>query len=211
MWWLYNGASKSSVKDDGGFKVKTTRDGVQIMAKRLTDLLPLMQRIGEYLKKRSQIAFLNQAYGNKKWPARKTPSIMGIVQDLTQGPDVSVARFNERPALVDSGNLRRSIRYAAGRKTVTLYSTAEYANLMQQGGPSSLPVTASVKANLATFLRSNRDLRPRLGFLFNRTSVSVIVPPRPFLGNYKEAKPQIEELALNFLRSDEGEALLDDQ
>lgn len=202
MWWL--GRQTNSA---GEWKIRTLRDGVQVLAKQFDDLGPLMTLIGEHLKLVSQVAFLNQSFDGKKWPERagsaRRPSILGAVADLTHGASISASHFTGRPALVNTGALRASIRYLPGVKTVRVISTepTEKVTTMNDGGTASLPVTATVKNNLATLLRGHPELRPGLGFLFRRTEVLTEVPARRFLGVAAKSKAKIEELTRNYLEA----------
>lgn len=191
---------------ESDFKIKKLRDGVQVLAKQFDDLSPLMERIGQYLVRVCQVAFLNQSFDGERWPARSAPGILGIVQDLTDSPEVRESRFTDRPALVQSGALRRSIRALPGTKTVRITSSLPYAALHQHGGSSSLPVTQAVRQNLATFLRSRPNLRPKLGFLFRAAAVSAEVPARPFLGVPESSRPKLQEIARDWFEQRAREA-----
>lgn len=184
---------------DSDFKVRVLRDGVQVLAKSLDDCSTLMERVGQYLAQASRAAFTNQSFDGVAWPPRHAseshPSVLTAVQDLTDGPHLSDAAFRPRPALKNSGALSRSIRaVVTGPKTVRLVSDRPYAQLMHAGGPSSLPVTESVKTNLATLLRGSPNLRPALGFLFRVDEVHAEIPARPFLGVAESSRARVAEL-----------------
>lgn len=223
MWWLSKatdaarrffgggGSSSSNPKPaDSGFVIKPLHDGLEVVTKQFDDLTPLMQQIGTYLCQVSRVAFANQRWDGKKWLTRKAsslrPSIMGVVADLENGPEIHPNRFKDTPALVVTGNLRRSIRSEASKTSVRVFSTASYANKHNQGGSDSLPVTAAVKANLASLLKTNPALRPALGFLFNASTVSVNIPARPFLGVPQSSMPKINEMAAKFMQQKAEEA-----
>jgi phage gpG-like protein len=205
MNWLTSLLYRIAGRGESNVKVRVLHDGVQLLAKGQDDLSPLMEQIGRYLQQVSRISFLNQSFDGKKWAPRRgsanRPSILGAVQDLTDGPEIAASRFTDRPALVNTGNLRRSIRCLVNPKTVRITSTAPYAQLQNDGGTASLPVTQAVRSNLATLLRSQKQLRPALGFLFRRESVSATIPARPFLGVPSNAKAKIEAMAQEYLQS----------
>lgn len=179
--------------------------GVQILKKHSGDLSGALDRVGQYLVRLAQSAFANQRHGGIPWAPRGVPSILGVVQDLESGPAVRAERFQPRPALVVTGNLRRSL-YAAkgGPKTVYLRSTADYARLMNDGGVSSRSVTKTVRDNLKEFLRANKGLRGALGFLFRRDEVHSEVIARDFLSIPDSSKPKIQAMIRAHL--DEGRA-----
>lgn len=173
---------------------------LQILKRSTKDMTPILDRIGKYLVRVSQVAFANQRFGGRPWAPRSVPNIMGVVTDLARGPSVQANRFEPRPALVDTGALRRSILYSiVGPKTVQVASSAPYAKLQNEGGKSSLPVTRVVKKNLASLLRGRKDLRPALGFLFRKRTVSVNVRPRPFLGVPEGSREKIGDLIERYL------------
>lgn len=198
MWWLSRQTNSA-----GDWNVRILRDGVQALATKFNDLQPLMEMIGRYLRSASQIAFLNQSFDGKKWPARSGspghPSILGAVADLEKGPEIKDSRFTDRPALVDTGALRRSITYIAGKKTVRLTSHLPYAQLMNDGGPASLPVTVTVKNNLKALLKAEPGLRSSLGFLFGREEVHAEIPERKFLGVAESSRDKIKEMMQDYL------------
>lgn len=194
MWWLSRATSVN-----GDWEVKILKDGIMVVGGRVQDLSPLMRNIATYLKSLSRVAFLNQSFGGHKWPARTTPSILGIVADLANGPDVHEARFKDRPALVDTGRLRSSFNAVTSARSVQIVSRAPYAKLMNDGGLASLPVTQAVKGNLKTLLKSDPSLRPALGFLFRRDEVHAEIPPRPFIGVTDNARGKINKMLLDYL------------
>lgn len=175
---------------------------VQLASRNAEKLTPLLERIGSYLVKVSQVAFANQRFDGKQWPARSLPNYAGIVRDLNQG------QFNEdrltkaRPALVDTGNLRRSIYYRLiSNKTVGVASSAPYAALHQEGGTDVIPISDAAKSNLAQLLSSFPKLRPTLGFLFRRNELTVNVPQRKFLGVPDASRSKIRDLIDKHLKA----------
>jgi phage gpG-like protein len=206
-WWT--GKDTSIYRSGGGearndFSVRTLRDGVQALSKQFEDLTPLMEELGRFLDAKVLVTFISQTFNGRRWPARQgsasKPSILGVVADLTEGPEVHANRFKDRPALVDTGTLRRSIRFTTSRNSVHLRSTMPYADRAEKGWHARLPITQAVRGNLATLLRGNPSLRPALGFLFRRPSVDADVPPRPFIGVQDKDKAKINEMVRDYLQ-----------
>lgn len=194
MWLLHTPPQEKPNE----WKIRPVKDGVQFIAKNFKDLSPLMERVGQYLKSVSLVAFANQRFDKKEWPARKTPSIMGIVEDLSRGPYVSDERFKSRKALVNTGNLRRSLSIVVSPKTVRITSNMPYATLHNEGGLNILPITATTRRNLSTFLKSHPSLRSSLGFLFRKWEVEANIPQRQFMGMPESSRPKIEEIAKKY-------------
>ena len=174
---------------------------VQILKKNARNVEPLLNRIGRYLTQVSRVAFANQRFDGERWPPRSLPNIAGIVRDLEEGEFNSDRMTKATPALVDTGALRRSIRYRlTGPKTVGIYSTERYAGLHNNGGTNAIPVTDEVKSNLKILLKALPQLRKSLGFLFRRTSLSVTVPARRFLGVPDASRERIQEMTDEFFQ-----------
>ena len=97
-------------------------------------------------------------------------------------------RFEPRPAGMDTGSLRRSMSFRATPLPkgglVEVGSVLPYAGRVQFGGESRQPITATIKANMAKFLRSKqgRGFRPKLGPLFRRETLITKAGARPFIG-----------------------------
>lgn len=177
---------------------------------------PLLKKIGLLLTASTEKAFLDQALGEHRWPARYPNqsgaklNIAGAIMDLGSGPSIKAHRFNDRPALSDTGNLRRSfasenaISYP-GKFTVQVGTVFPYASIHQTGGESTLSVSSTVRANLKEYLGKKRKgkkqkaqksiVQERMGFLLNRTlgitEMSISVNRRPFLGVTPQVKDQI--------------------
>jgi phage gpG-like protein len=153
-----------------------------------------MRAAGALLVGKAQRSFRAQRRGRVQWPERGAPNVAGILSDMNAGREPPSRRFEARPALIDTGNLRRSIHFiVSGPDRITLIASATYASQHERGGTSTQPVTRAAIRNLTDFLRRRRDLRPRLGFLFNlyRTGqpLRTNIPRRPFL------MPTAEDLA----------------
>lgn len=179
---------------------------LQLLHLRLKDTLPLLQRVGRYLVRMNQVGFHNQAFGGRapKWAPRAVPDIAGVIAELSKGASIDESRFRSRPALVYTGRLRRSIAFMpSGKKTVELYvadtTAATYGARMESGAPTTIPVTQTVRNNLAIYLRSHPHRRSQLGFLFRKRQVTIAPIPRKFLGIPEFTKPTIKLIVRNFL------------
>jgi phage gpG-like protein len=143
----------------------------------------ILDAIGSYLAARSQRAFQDQSFNGEAWPARRVPNVMGIVADLNRGGPPRSRRFDDRPALTDTGNLRRSITWEVRGDSVLVGTTVEYASAHQAGGPTQpIRLTPTGRRGLALFLRREPELREDLGWLFAREVATANVPARPFVG-----------------------------
>lgn len=121
------------------------------------------------LKAQSQDCFKRQAFGEIKWPARypsqRSPklNVAGAVQDLAKKPRIKAHRFQDRPALIDTGILRRDItsviKPASTGDYVQLGVSKTYAKVHQQGGETRAPITQTIRDNLKIFLKSLRTKR----------------------------------------------------
>ena len=93
---------------------------VDEMIAKIKNLEPVLKTIGKEMEIESHRAFLNteQKFGSFDWPPRyggipfpAKINYAGALQDLTDGPRVKDRRFDDRPALRDSGLLGRSINF----------------------------------------------------------------------------------------------------
>ena len=163
-----------------------------------------LKQIGVMLRAESQGAFKAQAYGGKAWDARAGKiNVYGIIADFAAGkrkpPD---RRFDDRPALTDTGALKRSIAWeVVGSDTVQVGSNLPYGAVHQHGGAvESKTITADVQDRLAAWLLTKDDdtMIRKLGWLLHKrmtgTKLKGTVPARPFLGITKQGKDDIEEI-----------------
>ncbi len=80
--------------------------------KLLANPKPILKQIGAVMLSESQDAFRNQGFEGSKWPARQSPNVFGIIADFHMGRRKPPARrFQDRPALMDTGRLRGSISF----------------------------------------------------------------------------------------------------
>lgn len=157
---------------------------VEVLSDTLGDLTPVMDSLGALLTARSQASFRTQGKRGRPWPPRLTPNVPGIIRDLNSGGSPKARRFQPRPALVDTGTLRRSITWevsGSGRE-VTVGTNVPYAKLHNEGGDSTSTLTSQGRQRLAAWLRRDPTNRVHgLGFLFSQPSVTVAVRKRAFL------------------------------
>lgn len=170
--------------------------------RRLDDPRDPLETIGVILTRGSQQAFDRQAFGSKPWPARYfgrgTPfvNVAGLLQDLGEAPRVKSRRFEKRPALSDTGQLRNTITWNVNGDEVEYGSPRDYAKTHQQGGESSVPITPTTIKNLAKWLRTSQGVpfQKRLGYLFQAgDSYDFKVIRRPFLGITDEGERDIRD------------------
>ena len=154
----------------------------------------VLKQIGAFLLGRAQAAFTDQRFDGKAWaeryPRQRPPrlNVAGAIQDFARTSRLKKRRFEPRPAGMDTGSLRRSMSFRATPLPkgglVEVGSVLPYAGRVQFGGESRQPITATIKANMAKFLRSKqgRGFRPKLGPLFRRETLITKAGARPFIG-----------------------------
>lgn len=158
-------------------------DRVRAIGKSIDQTAPALRAVGALLVLQAQRAFREQRKGGIRWRPRAVPNVAGIVADLARGANPPSRRFTPRPALVDTGSLRRSITFRVVGNTVEAGSNLSYASLQQEGGTSTLPVTDRVRKGVTKLIRQKPQLAEALGFLLNpkTTQLRVRVPARPFV------------------------------
>lgn len=170
--------------------------------RRLDDPREPLETIGVTLVRQSQNAFDKQALGTHKWPARYrgrgTPfiNVAGALTDLQSAPRVKSRRFDKRPALQNSGQLRNSLTWNVNGDEVVYGSPRDYAKTHQEGGQSSIAITPRAIKNLAKWLKTaqGKTYRSRMGFLFQAgDSYDFTVNKRPFLGITEQSDRDISE------------------
>ena len=163
-------------------------NNMKVIEKNTKEPQKVMKQVGEFLRSKMAESFGNQSRGSFKWRPRHVPNIMGILSDLEHGSTVKGRRFEERPALKDTGDLSRSLGMGAhnieypSKVKVEVGSPMEYAGTMNAGGEVKKPITETIRKNLNIFLKrkKNKDLRKKLGWLFSKKEYVTTVPARPF-------------------------------
>ena len=188
---------------------------VDEMIAKIKNLGPVLKTIGKEMEIESHRAFLNteQKFGDWIWPPRyggiPSPSKInyaGALQDLTDGPKVQNRRFNDRPALKDSGLLSKSIQHEVlGNSRVRVGVTgpaARYAGFHQWGSDEVGPSTQDIPSDAIDKLDAQIDdetneerldglhaLRARLAR--NGSVLTTQIQHRPFLGVTEEMQEKI--------------------
>jgi phage gpG-like protein len=161
------------------------------------DATAALTKVGALLVASSQRAFRDQAFNGVMWPPRLVPNIPGIVSDLNRGVTPPARRFQERPALVDTGNLRRSITFNVDSPTSVVVGTSvPYASVHQTGGQTVVQVNDQGRAGLAKLLGTarGRQFQAQLGAALNSEAIFRNVPSRPFVGLQKTDAAKIEQI-----------------
>ncbi len=174
-------------------------DGVDI------DFRTAMDRIGKYLREKARSRFRDQSFAGEEWDERAVPNIAGIISDFqergrTPG-GIPKRRFDPRPALIDTGELRKSIDYRVedDGTTVTVGTNLPYAQKMQEGGVSRFDIDQATGAKLkrlaTTAKVKNLDdaerVARRLESVAEMDTFEVEIPPRTFLGIDEEDEEEI--------------------
>lgn len=90
-----------------------------------------------------------------RYPSQDEPfvNIAGALMDLAKGPRIKPHRFENRPAVIDTGMLRRSLAPGGAVRITGTYSvevgtTVPYGSLQQFGGETDIPITKTQQDNL---------------------------------------------------------------
>lgn len=162
----------------------------------LIDFSESLSAIGVYLRERARSRFLEQEFGGQQWQERGVPNIAGIISDIQErgrtAANIPARRFDARPALIDTGTLRRSISYRIedDQLTVTVGSNLPYARKMQEGGESTFQIDARTRSELlklanSALVKSQPDaerIQRALVATANKDEVTVSNSRRTFIG-----------------------------
>ena len=108
---------------------------LQRIEKKLDDPVVALNKIGIFMVAESQRAFKDQSHGDASWDERAPVNIFGIIADFAQGKKKPAARrFETRPALINTGQLRRSIAHNVIGNAVEVGTNLDYAAVHQFGG-----------------------------------------------------------------------------
>ena len=159
-----------------------------------------LKGIGAMMVSESLSAFKNQKFGDKEWRPRAPINVYGIIGDFHGGArKPKQRRFQTRPALVDTGRLRKSIAFKIPTSnSVEVGSNVPYAGKHQKGGKTeSLPISEKVQTALNRWLkRQDKARNDALGFLLSPKmkgkTLKGRVPARPFVGITKQTVEDIE-------------------
>lgn len=182
----------------------TFRKGAKVarIQKNLDKPTRALKQVGVVMTSESQLAFRSQKFGRKAWDPRGKVNLFGIIADFHAGKKAPPARrFDQRPALKDTGRLAASITWAlAGKDVVEVGTNLPYANVHQVGGRvESKPLTTTVRRAFWRWLkRQGPDLKKQLGWVLNRKfkgeTLKSEVPKRPFVGVTKKTRDHIREI-----------------
>lgn len=163
----------------------------------------VLERIGAILEAGSQDAFLEQAFGDFRWPGRYPNqadphiNVAGALGDFAKGrSEPKSRRFDRRPALRDTGALLGSIRsQVVSDEVVEVGSTLPYAAMHQFGGTSSIPIDKATKQRIVKWLLkpAGEPHRGNLSPLLTKDTLDTEVVQRPFLGVTDEMETDIHD------------------
>lgn len=148
-----------------------------------------LKQIGFLMVAESQAAFKRQTFGRKKWDARAPINVYGLIADFSLPRTPPGRRFDNRPALKDTGRLSSTIDYDfLGAKEITVGSNLDYSGVLNFGGPiESKPITEAVQSRIARWLKTqSKIIRAKLSWLtfpsMTGKTLKGEVQPRPFVG-----------------------------
>jgi phage gpG-like protein len=164
---------------------------------------PALKGIGAMMVSESQRAFTEQKFGEDEWRPRAVPNIAGIISDFHAGKrEPPKRRFEDRPALVDTGALKgpAGIVFKVMGNVVVVGSNRPGVGTLHKGGKvESLPITASVQELLGKWLAGKGSKwADKLGFLLNEKwtgkTRKMKVPKRPIVGLTEQTIEDIREI-----------------
>ncbi len=105
-------------------------------------------------------------YANE-WPVRyptmepPVVNVAGALADLAKGPTIKPHRFENRPAVIDTGTLRRSLSPGGcvkimGTFAVEVGTVLPYGSMQQFGGEHDIPITQTQKDNLRAWYKKQK-------------------------------------------------------
>lgn len=149
--------------------IEETAEGLAIrgMEERVENPFPFLNQVGLIVVADSQKHFRDQEFDGIPWPERypnqEGPklNIAGALTDAAAGRSNPLARrFRDRPAGIDTGNLRRSVTYRIEGTDVIAGSTAANAQITQEGGRTAINVTSTIRNTINQWLkRAGRAVR----------------------------------------------------
>lgn len=210
-----------------------TRDSVlreiHRVRRKLNGTRRLMGRIGTLVTVDSKRSFIRQRLGTIEWaqryPGLRKPfvNIAGALADFIAGhTDPAPSQFKDRPALLTTGALQRSIKSRViDSTTVEVGSDKPYAALHQEGGTSEQSYGPDTQERIRDWLYELRQGRNRQGQyttkglharpgregyikhltpLLHKTTRVQNVLARPFIGVTDEAEAQIQQAVLQHFK-----------
>lgn len=161
-----------------------------------------LKQIGAMMVAESQQAFKQQSFGETRWEPRAPVNVYGIIADFAEGKKKPPERrFQDRPALRDTGRLSASIAWQiVASDTVEVGTNLDYAQVLQAGGRiQSKKITGSVRKALWMWLKKQKpELKSKLGFLLNKKfkdkQLTGTVKARPFVGLTQQTIEDVDEI-----------------
>lgn len=194
----------------------------------------LLKLFGYAAASEAQKSFDRQGLNHaNEWPERypgmdePIVNIAGALMDLAKGPRIKPHRFENRPAVIDTGLLRRSLSPGGAVKITGTFSvevgtTVPYGSAQQFGAEFDIPVTDAQKDNLREWYRREkgaakrldnqplsaglsamrsewlRGVMKKLGPLLNVDSIHQTVLARPFVGLNADLGTSMRRIAIDF-------------
>lgn len=148
-----------------------------------------LKQIGVLMVAESQASFKRQTFGRKKWDARAPINVYGLIADFSLPKTPPGRRFDDRPALMDTGQMRATLDYDfLGAKEIEVGSNLGHSGVLNFGGPiESKPITETVQRRISRWLKTQTDtIRTKLSWLtspeMTGKTLKGEVAPRPFVG-----------------------------
>ena len=146
-------------------------------ANALLDLTRFWQTVGMYIQKQT----IKQRFDKQQSPNGEA---WKPLSEFTRTMRLRRNKTGDMKILQDTGELRRSINYQAGKNHVKVGSNLKYARIHQFGG--SINVS-----------KKQRGFLYRKGFTVGK---KIIIPARPFLGVTQSEKNHIKSMFRQFLK-----------
>lgn len=171
------------------------------LSENLEDVKVLLIVLGEWLVELSEEAFEKQSFGGEPWlpnyPNQEEGefvNVAGVIQDLNEGDAIKPSRFQNRPALVESGDLEAGMFYRIGGKNeIVLGNEMPYSMTMLEGGESKQTVSQDAKDRLLHWL-TTEDGMPYIGklsYVLHEEEHTTDVVPRMFMGFPEPVRDQV--------------------
>lgn len=189
-------------------KVDTKGTRVEALKRLADDARPILKHVGLHLVRATQRAFRDQKRV-APWDPRRVPNIPGALQDLSTSSSVKARRFQDRPALVDTGRLRSSMAYRFVTKTLIEFGTVvSYAGLHQRGGVSEISTTAAMRTNLGRWLKKHPEWEEDFGMFLSPIfapgrAIRFRVRKRVFVAYLPSDRAVVEKLIGKFFRGEQ--------